>query len=76
MDASSKTPTRPDGSGGRCLNDLVAKGRVESLNLVRLVLKFVLGRHAVTGDLSQFYNSLKLKEEYFNLQRFLWRMKG
>ena len=53
---------------------MVAKGRVESLNLVRLVLKFVMGRHAVTGDLSQFYNSLKLKEEYFNLQRFLWRM--
>ena len=42
--------------------------------MVRLVLKFVMGRHAVTGDLSQFYNSLKLKEEYFNLQRFLWRM--
>jgi hypothetical protein len=74
MDASSKTPTRPDGSGGRCLNDLVAKGPVESLNLVRLVLKCVMGRHAVTGDISQFYNSLKLKEEYFNLQRFLWRM--
>ena len=33
-----------------------------------------MGRHAVTGDLSQFNNSLKLKEEYFNLQRFLWRM--
>ena len=47
---------------------MVAKGRVESLNLVRLVLKFVM------GDLSQFYNSLKLKAEYFNLQRFLWRM--
>jgi hypothetical protein len=31
-------------------------------------------RHAVTGDLSQFYNSLKLKTEYFNLQSFLWRM--
>jgi hypothetical protein len=50
MDASSKTPTRPD-------------GRVESLNLVKLVLKFIMGRHAVTGDFSQFDNSLKLKEE-------------
>ena len=48
MDASSKTPTRPDSSGGRCLNDLVAKGRVESLNLVRLLLKFVMGKHVVT----------------------------
>ena len=74
MDASSRTPTRPDGSGGRCLNDLVAKGRVESLNSVRLVFKFVMGKHAVTGDLSQFDNSLKLREDVFNLQHFLWRM--
>jgi hypothetical protein len=47
---------------------------VESLNLVRLVFKIVIGRHAVTGDLSQFYNSLKLREDFFNLQHFLWRM--
>ena len=53
---------------------MVAKGREESLNLVRLILKFVMGKHAVTGDLSQFYNSLKLREDFFNLQRFLWRM--
>jgi hypothetical protein len=54
------------------LNILVAIGRVETLNLSRLVLKFVMGKQAVTGDLSQFYNSLKLREDYFNLQRFLW----
>ena len=53
---------------------MVGKGCVESQNLIRLVLKFVMGRHAVTGDLSQFYNSLKLKTEYFNLHSFLWRM--
>ena len=53
---------------------MVAKGRVESLNLVRLILKFVMGKHAVTGDLSQFYNSLKLREDCFNLQCFLWKM--
>ena len=73
MDASSRTPTRPDGRGGRCLNDLVCKGRIETLNLVRLVLKFVMGRYALTGDLSQFYNCLRLREEFWNLQRFLWR---
>ena len=61
MDASSRTPTKPDGSGGRCLNDLVCKGRIETLNLVRLVLKFVMGRYALTGDLSQFYNCLRLE---------------
>ena len=53
---------------------MVAKGREESLNLVRLILKFVMGKHAVIVDLSQFYNSLKLREDFFNLQRFLWRM--
>ena len=73
MDASSRTPTRQDGRGGRCLNDLVCKGRIETLNLVRLVLKFVMGRYALTGDLSQFYNCLRLREEFWNLQRFLWR---
>ena len=73
MDASSRTPTRSDGTGGRCLNDLVCKGRVETLNLVRLVLRFAMGRYAVAGDLSQFYNCLRLREDYWNLQRFLWR---
>jgi hypothetical protein len=42
--------------------------------LARLVLKFVMGSHAVTDNLSQFYNSLNLREDFFNLQRFLWRM--
>jgi len=67
MDASTKTP------GGRCLNDLVVKGRISSLNLVRMVLRFAIGKHAVAGDLSQFYNSIKLQEEFYNLQRFLFR---
>jgi len=68
MDASTKTP------GGRCLNDLVVKGRISSLNLVRMVLRFAIGRHAVAGDLSQFYNSLKLRQEFYNLQRFLYKL--
>ena len=48
MDASTKTP------GGRCLNDLVVKGRISSLNLVGMVLRFAIGKHAVAGNLSQF----------------------
>ena len=28
----------------------------------------------MTGDLSEFYNSLKLRGDFFNLQRFLWRI--
>ena len=40
---------------------------------MRLVLNFVVGLEAVTGDLSQFYYSFKLKPEQWNLQRFLWK---
>ena len=69
MDASTKAP------GGRCLNDLVFKGRMSSLNLVRMWLRFAIGKHAVAGDLSQYYNSLKLREDFYNLQRFLFREK-
>ena len=47
---------------------------MESLNLIRLVLQFVMGKHAVTEDLSQFYNSLNLREDFFNLQPFMWRI--
>ena len=46
---------------------------LETLNLVRLALGFSVGLVAVTGDLSQFYYSYKLKPEQWNLQRFLWR---
>ena len=64
MDASTNTP------GKRCLNDLVVKGHVNSLNLLQMVLRHSIGLEAVAGDLSQFYNSLKLEEEFYNLQRF------
>ena len=41
FDASQRTRHRPDGSGGRCLNDLVVKG---TLNLVKMLLRFQVGR--------------------------------
>ena len=73
LDASTSTRRRSDGSGGRCLNDLVAKGRIETMNLLRLALRFSVGMEAMTGDLSQFYYSCELINEQWNLQRFLWR---
>ena len=72
MDASSRTSYRSDKTGGRCLNDLVCKGKIETLNLVKVLLRFVIGRFALTGDLQQFYNACKLTSEQWNLQRFLW----
>ena len=72
LDASSRTDKRPDGSGGRCLNDLVVKGGVNPLNLLRLVLRWMIGLAAMSGDLAQFYNSCKLLAKQWNLQRFVW----
>ena len=73
LDGSSRTRKRLDGTGGRCLNDLVAKGKIETINLVKMLLRFCVGIFAFCGDLQQFYNSCKLQAEYWNLQRFLWK---
>ena len=74
FDASANTKAKPDGSGGgRCLNDALVKGRVVTLNLLMMVLRFSIGSAAVQGDLSQFYASIKLNKEQWNLQRVLLR---
>ena len=73
LDGSSNTPLRPDGTGGRSLNDACMKGRIPDMNLLRMVLRFMIGRSALTGDLSQFYNVFKLVMEQWNLQLFLWK---
>ena len=73
LDASSGTRKREGGKGGRCLNDLVCKGKVETLHLVNLLLRFLVGQHALTGDLTQFYNACKLAAHQWNLQRLLYR---
>ena len=73
LDASSKTKYRSDGRAGRCLNDLVVKGKITTINLVKMLLRFTVGLYAVNGDLKQFYNACKLIVEQWNLQRFLYR---
>ena len=73
MDASSKTPLLPNGQGGRCLNDLCVKGKVSSLDLLNMLLRFVTGSVACAGDLKQFYPSIGLKEDQWNLQRLLFK---
>ena len=74
FDGSAKTRVGPDGvSGGRCLNDLVVKGRVVTLNLTKMVLRFEIGKSAMQGDLKQFYASIKLLKDHWNLQRVLYK---
>ena len=72
LDASSRTSFRKDGTGGKSLNDLLAKGKVESINLIKVLLRFVTGAYAIAGDLKQFYNAFKLDKDQWNLQRILW----
>ena len=73
FDASSKTPVLPDGNGGRCLNDLTMKGRVNTLNLIKMLLRWEIGPEALCGDLKAFYPSIALDESQWNLQRVLWK---
>ena len=73
FDASTRTRRRSDGTGGRCINDLVCKGVIKTLNMIRLLLRFCIGRYAVCGDIKQFYNSGKLIPSQWNLQRFLFK---
>ena len=72
FDASTNTRRRSDGSGGRSLNDLLCKGRIKSMNLLRMMIRFAIGKFSVTGDLQQFYCSCKLLAEEMNLTRFLY----
>ena len=73
FDCSARTPLTVHGSGGRCLNDLMCKGKSISMNLIKMLLKFSIGHTAISGDISQFYNVFKLKPEFWNLQLFLWQ---
>ena len=73
MDASSKTPLLNNGKGGRCLNDLTMKGKVNTLDLLTMLLRFAIGPVAYAGDLKQFYTSIGLTPSQWNLQRVLWR---
>ena len=72
FDASTNTKRRPDGTGGRSLNDLLCKGRIKSMNLLRMIIRFSIGKHAFVGDLQQFYCSCKLQPDEMNLTRFLY----
>ena len=70
-DASTNTPRRGDGSGGRCLNDLLCKGVVNTLNLLKMIIRFCISKRALSGDIQQFYCQCRLVPQDLNLMRFL-----
>ena len=51
FDASTNTKFDALGHGGRSLNDLVVKGKVTTLNLVKMIMRFQASAAAVQGDL-------------------------
>ena len=71
FDASSGTKKRRDNSGGKCLNDLVCKGPIDTLDLLKVVLRFFIGPIAFAADLTKMYNQFKLVPNMWNLQRIL-----
>ena len=73
FDGSSGTRKRADGSGGRCLNDAVCKGPIDTLDLLKVILRFLIGRYALAADLTKMYNQFLLKPDQWNLQRVLFR---
>ena len=73
FDGSTNTRKRQDGSGGRSLNDLLCKGRIDTLNLLKMFIRFSIGSYAVSGDFQQFYCSCKLIPQDYNLVRFLFK---
>ena len=66
FDASSKT------TGGYSLNDCLAKGDASLIDLVSMVLNWLIGSHAVAGDISQFYNTVELDESHWKYQKVVW----
>merc|ERR1712115_679723 len=56
------------------VNKSRVKDKVSSLNLLKMVLRFLVGSDAVQGDLKQFYVSIKLQPEQWNLQRILMQL--
>ena len=80
-EGSLSTPARPvfDGSartpGGTSLNEILAKGIISLARLVEVQLVWVMGKIALTGDVSQAYNAMLLDEDHWAYQKVLLRDK-
>ena len=67
FDAGSRT------SRGFSLNDLLAKGTIDMVRLVDMVMDWRMGLSAFCGDIRQFYNTILLSEEHWKYQKVLFR---
>ena len=67
FDAGSRT------AKGFSLNDLLAKGTIDMVRLVDMVMDWRMGPSAFCGDIRQFYNTILLSEEHWKYQKVLFR---
>ena len=58
---------------GISLNDIIHQGSKLQRDLVRILMRFRRYLVAITGDISEMYLQVKVKEEDRSLFRFLWR---
>ena len=66
FDASQPT------ASGYSLNDIVAKGRNNMNKLVEVFIRWQTHKVAIHTDISKMYNTVRLKESDWCLQRYLW----
>ena len=67
FDASQATST------GLSLNNLVAKGRNNMNKLVEIVIRWLIRRYAFHTDIQKMYNTIRLDEEHWCYQLYLWQ---
>ena len=76
---SISTPARPtfnaskNTPGGTNLNDILAKGIPNLVNLLHMTIGWISGPQAICGDISQFYNVVLLHPDHYPYQRFVFR---
>ena len=66
FDASQNT------SSGRSLNRLLAKGKSNMNKLVEIVIRWSAHKFAFHTDVQKMYNTIRLREEHWCFQRYLW----
>ena len=66
FDASQPTST------GFSLNDILAKGTNNLNKLQEILLRWTVQPVAIATDIKKMYNTIKLEEEHWTYQRYLW----
>ena len=66
FDASQKT------SSGVSLNDLLAKGAKVINSLIQILIRWKTKRYAFHTDITKMYNAVKLHEDFWRYQLYLW----